>query len=87
MLFENTWRRIEAPDEVDFVYDDDDMDVLGKKFVPFEGTWRGIEASNEVVDILGGLTHVHAAHLRMINVIRNMIMIMEDLSPRSTAQE
>ena len=31
MLFEGTWRGIEALDEVDFVYDDDDMDVLGKK--------------------------------------------------------
>ena len=29
----------------------------------FEGTWRGIEASDEVVDLLGRLTHVHAAHL------------------------
>ena len=63
MLFEGTWRGIEALDEVDFVYDDDDMDVWGLKLVLFEGTWRGIEASDEVVDILGGLTHVHAAHL------------------------
>ena len=31
VLFEGTWRGIEALDEVDFVYDDDDMDVLGKK--------------------------------------------------------
>ena len=36
---------------------------LGLKLVLFEGTWRGIEASDEVVDILGGLTHVHTAHL------------------------
>ena len=36
---------------------------LGLKLVLFEGTWRGIEASDEVVDVLGGLTHVHAAHL------------------------
>ena len=37
--------------------------VLGLKLVLFEVTWRGIEASDEVVDILGGLTHVHTAHL------------------------
>ena len=52
-----------------------------------KGTRGGIKATDEVVDPLGRLAHVHAAHLRMINVIRNMIMIMEDLSPRSTAQE
>merc|ERR1719474_2259404 len=27
------------------------------------GAWGGIEASDEVVDLLGRLTHVHAAHL------------------------
>ena len=61
MLLEGTWRGIEALDEINFVYDDDNEDVLW--LVLFKGTWRGIEASNEVVDILGGLTHVHAAHL------------------------
>ena len=52
-----------------------------------KGTRGGIKATDEVVDPLGRLAHVHAAHLERVNVIRNMIMIMEDLSPRSTAQE